>query len=599
MSKKGEVKAIGYDLSSRDAFFMKIIDVIEKNGHCLTPLELEHSEMYLSGDKLPKKYFDLGRSAFLYYLYTYNLSFEDAFENKYMERKDNFIQLIFHDGSLVATKEFLSNFFKYFELRFNFDGKECEDVVEIEGHSASHFLQIMKYFYGKRISFNLENVVELYKLSTYFMVENTFLNRLVDYIKYFFPKIMKTRSFYENTSLFDSGYLIEIGKYLYCNSIEDFYDMKRLLYLYKHKQSEGQFDYEAETFTMGTLSYRFDVPMSYAVLEVGNGSNSKIVLNRIGGYGNASEFEFRAEHTLVSKIFTTGNELFVFLYDNIGYSVCYLKLIGNETRPFLYFDVPLEPNTKHKIIPYKDRFLVIINPHTLREYNHVTPDCNIEFQIFQQSRRLYDSTKSTDILFEPQNECFQNFTLKKMYFDIGKHELNDYFIFESEDYIYFLLTSRPINNEANFFRVNINTCEKEVLEGPKKTVDPCCYCNYNSTLFFIQKPKREDSGKQSRKDSLKTIEGYCYDIKEKIWGTYKQPYVEYTQLNVALEIVNGLMHFFIIKKRSEYRRIQEVILCYTPDTEASWTEVRNKIYDTPQLSEYATQYYRLIRRPGF
>ncbi|CEF67978.1 BTB/POZ-like domain and BTB/POZ fold domain and BTB/POZ domain-containing protein [Strongyloides ratti] len=583
MSKNSEIKTIGYDLSSRDEYFMKVIDVIEKDGHCLTPIELEHSEMYLSGDKLPKKYYDLGRSSFLYYLYTYNLSFEDAFENKYMERKDNFIQLVFFDGSLVATKEFLTNFFKYFELRFKFDGKEFEEVVEIEGHSAKHFLHIMKYFYGKRISFNLENVVDLYKLATYFMVESTFLNRLVDYIKYFFPKIMKTRAFYENTSIFD----------------KDFYDMKRLLYLYKLKQSDGNCNYEEERFTLGTLKYRYDVPMSYAVLEVCNGSNNKLVLNRIGGYGNLSEFEFRSEHTLVSKIFTSGNEIFVFLYDNIGYTACYLKLIGNEKRPFFYFDIPIEYNVKHKIIPYKDRFLVIIHPRNIREFNRLNYDCNLEFQIFQQSRRYYDASKNVDILFEPQNDCFQNYTLKKMYFDLGRRELNDYFIFECEDYIYFLLTNRQINNEPIFFRVNITTCEKEILEDPSEMIDPCCFCNYNSTLFFIQKPQREESGKQLKKDTLKTVKGYCYDMKEQTWCNFKQPYVEYTQLNVALEIVNGLMHFFIIKKRSEYKQLQEVILCYTPDKEANWTEIRNKLYDTPNFSEFATQYYTLIRRPGF
>uniref|UniRef100_A0AAF5DDE0 BTB domain-containing protein n=1 Tax=Strongyloides stercoralis TaxID=6248 RepID=A0AAF5DDE0_STRER len=580
MSKDSEIKAIEYNLSSRDEFFMKVIDVIQRNGHCLTLDELENSEMYLSGDKLPKKYFDLGRSSFLYYLYTYNLSFEDAFENKYMERKDNFIQLIFYDGSLVATKEFLITFFKYFELRYNFGGNDCEDVVRVEEYSASHFLEIMKYFYGKRICFNLENIVDLYKVSMYFMVESTFLNRLVDYIKYFFSKIVKTRAFYENITLFNDGNLIEIGKYLYCNSIEDFYDIKRLLYLYRFKQSGGQFNYENERFTLETLNYRFDVPMSYAVLQVCNGSKNKITLNRIGGYGNESEFEFRAEHTLVSNIFTSGSELFVFLCDSAGHSICYLKLIGNEKRTFSYFDVPLEPNIKHKIIPYKDRFLFIINPKNLRRNNN----CNIEFQIFQQPRRLYDATNDTNILFEPQNECFQNFTLKKMCFNIGKHELNDYFIFESEDHMYFLLTSRPLYNEPNFFRINIITRKKDILEGPNKIIDPCCYCNYNSTLFFIQKPGREDNGKQLRKDTLRTVEGYCFNVNEKTWHIFKQPYVENTQLDVSLEIVNGSMHFFIIKKRLEYKKIQEVVLRYTPEIETNWTEIRNKM---------------LIRRPGF
>uniref|UniRef100_A0A0K0EAP0 BTB domain-containing protein n=1 Tax=Strongyloides stercoralis TaxID=6248 RepID=A0A0K0EAP0_STRER len=548
MSKDSEIKAIEYNLSSRDEFFMKVIDVIQRNGHCLTLDELENSEMYLSGDKLPKKYFDLGRSSFLYYLYTYNLSFEDAFENKYMERKDNFIQLIFYDGSLVATKEFLITFFKYFELRYNFGGNDCEDVVRVEEYSASHFLEIMKYFYGKRICFNLENIVDLYKVSMYFMVESTFLNRLVDYIKYFFSKIVKTRAFYENITLFNDGNLIEIGKYLYCNSIEDFYDIKRLLYLYRFKQSGGQFNYENERFTLETLNYRFDVPMSYAVLQVDMEMNLNLNLEQNIPYA--------------------------------GHSICYLKLIGNEKRTFSYFDVPLEPNIKHKIIPYKDRFLFIINPKNLRRNNN----CNIEFQIFQQPRRLYDATNDTNILFEPQNECFQNFTLKKMCFNIGKHELNDYFIFESEDHMYFLLTSRPLYNEPNFFRINIITRKKDILEGPNKIIDPCCYCNYNSTLFFIQKPGREDNGKQLRKDTLRTVEGYCFNVNEKTWHIFKQPYVENTQLDVSLEIVNGSMHFFIIKKRLEYKKIQEVVLRYTPEIETNWTEIRNKM---------------LIRRPGF
>uniref|UniRef100_A0A0N5A5B4 BTB domain-containing protein n=1 Tax=Parastrongyloides trichosuri TaxID=131310 RepID=A0A0N5A5B4_PARTI len=596
-------------LTPRDAYFMKVLDIIEKEGHCLTPTELEHTEMFLSGDKLPKKYYDLGRSAFLYYLHTYNLTFEDAFDNTQIEAKDDFIKLVFHDGNLVATKTFLTSFFKYFEMRFNFDRENDEKVIHVEDFSYKHFLVVMKYFYGKRISFDLNNIVELYRLSSYFIVESTFFNRLVDYVKYFFPKLMKTRAFYENLTYFENGYLINCEEFFYCNNIDDLYDMKRLLYLYRHKHFQNNLPIEPEALKNGNLKYRYDVPMSYAVIEVVTNSINRIVLNRIGGYGNGSEYKFTEEYFYISEIMTRGSEIFVFFSDGIKHSLCHLKLIGNEKSQFTRYSLPIELCTKLKIIPYKDRFIVLKNCAAERPTRNLGDFDNpnrqsilndkVTFQIFEHPSRIYTENNNPCDLFEPEEDQFDKFTMKDLNFNIRRRSFHDYFVFESEDYIYFLLIVKPTPDETSFFRINISTTQKEILDSLNTIIDPISVCNYNSTLFFLLKPKREDCTKSCKKESIKTVEGFCFDLKKNIWRNYKQPFIDYSKLDVSLEIVNGIMHFYIIKKRSDYKKIQETILYYTPDEESCWTEVRNKVYDTPHLLEEASYYYRLIRRPGF
>uniref|UniRef100_A0A0K0F9U0 BTB domain-containing protein n=1 Tax=Strongyloides venezuelensis TaxID=75913 RepID=A0A0K0F9U0_STRVS len=222
--------------------YMELLEVLEniaKKGHSLTDQELESSEVLLSALDLSKAVYQYGRKEFLHYIKSYNLKEEDAFKFNNLEARNDFVKLIFYDGSCVVRNEFLSKYFHIFKDKSSNTLESNRNQFLIVGFSIYHFYTILKYYYADTIFLSHHNIFELYKICDIFKVEDSFKNRVTCYINNFYVSLSKTIGFYKYHVYLEDGHLGGKNNKFKIENDDEYDDINRLLYLYQWKYNGG------------------------------------------------------------------------------------------------------------------------------------------------------------------------------------------------------------------------------------------------------------------------------------------------------------------------------------------------------------------------
>uniref|UniRef100_A0A0N4ZV35 BTB domain-containing protein n=1 Tax=Parastrongyloides trichosuri TaxID=131310 RepID=A0A0N4ZV35_PARTI len=598
----------GEKLSERDYFLYKVIERIEKKGHCLNSDEFKNTIVYITSDLLPREFLKIARNQFTNYLHAYNLTERTAFKDKNLEGKDNFIQLTFPDGNIVVDKTFLSEHFLFFKGKLNFDGEVIRNKIEFDNFSHKHFKMILKFYYGEPIFLSLKHSIEIYRVCDFFTVDDLFMVHIKNYLNYFYMQLSKTKFFYENQIFFTDDYLGGENHNFFVNSVNDYNDIQRLIQIYNWKKSYGRIKLEKEVPLERMNKNVADLPISYAMFEFDHFKSRKLCLKAIGNQINESEFTPLDMSSRVVDAIINGREVFVLMEDDINYSICYLNLINNEKKFFEQYYFYVQFHTHRALIPYKDRFILLRNSAVRYRTGFIEEDNTITLHIFKSPKRIYTKDMSIKKLFNSIEDDFSESIEKKLDIDVGERILNEYFIFEFEDYIYFLLKFSAYERESVFFRFHLEIGKKEDLPPPGVALNVCSFAYYKNRLYFLTRSIKNRycntymehyTSTVYFKDTTATIKGYYYDLNNRLWGNYKQPHVEGDAFDVQLTIMNNELHFFKMKKTCLDLLNHELVLRYNPDDEDNWIVIKNS--SCPLELGDCTKHFasKLIRTPLF
>uniref|UniRef100_A0A0N4ZUB8 BTB domain-containing protein n=1 Tax=Parastrongyloides trichosuri TaxID=131310 RepID=A0A0N4ZUB8_PARTI len=523
-----------------DSELLQLLRTIETNGHNYNEEELNQCIVKLEPTTLPLVYYHYGINSFNNYLSLYNLDEENAFSGDNLDLRPNYIKLNFHDGSINIKKKFLNKYFSYFQYEFELN--DNINTFTIEDFSFYHFVEILKYFYCKSIYINLENAIDLYRIADFFVIDVKFTKHLVSYINRFFLKLGKTIGFYRYYYIFEQECLKTIIPKYQATNTEELYEISRLYILYISKYQ-----------------------------DMANESVKELVKNKFNNFKRKVDGYKKMEHHLeeakvkgksdnktMSDILIVNNEMFLYNYDSIQPNVSHLKIIPDITKIFQRFEYPIKQNTKHIFIPYKKSFIILRNGFL--ENN------NVDDEIFYESYQYEEDAKEEDKL--------NIYKEQQLGFNIGSRNFEDYFIFENEDFIYFLLIDERIEDEYVFFRINISDGTREVLPNLNKLVIPYKVCCYKSTLYFLIKSECKQtrlSHIKRKNNNLMIRNSYAFDLVKHQWINYKQPYIFSTENEVDFEIINDKLYLFKTKiTEDEESTKDDVIMEYNPSENNVW-----------------------------